>query len=356
MVATAATATVPSASTTAAAATTTTTATVLRLRLCRGRVVVVMMLVLMLMRPVLRIEAAIVEPTHDHPKPRVETVVQRACAVARELVVVRHHGVHHVHAVPATASTTTTVPVTTPTTLTSPWPPSHSTASPSSSSTTPTRTTTTTVTHLVLYHVEGHGHDEALARPQVAVVLALLHESERGHVVHSRVAEAARLRKAHAAELEVVERALRQDAVLLVVHQQVVPERVARQNLGVAHDDHAVLGARECYVEPTWVVEEADALLLAGAHARQDDEVLLAALVVVVVTENGQESSASQSHTHQKGTPKGARAHTTPTHYLSLPRDAHSPLTHSLTHTGTHKGARTHTKHNTPTLPPSLVA
>ena len=38
------------------------------------------------------------------------------------------------------------------------------------------------------------------------------------------------------------------------------------------------LGSGERHVESAWVVQEADALVLVGAHTRQHDEVLLASL------------------------------------------------------------------------------
>lgn len=39
-----------------------------------------------------------------------------------------------------------------------------------------------------------------------------------------------------------------------------------------------LLGSGQRYVETTWVIQEADALVLIGTNTRQDDEVLLSAL------------------------------------------------------------------------------
>jgi len=48
--------------------------------------------------------------------------------------------------------------------------------------------------------------------------------------------------------------------------------------LRIADDDDAVAGARHGHVEAARVVQEADTLVLVGAHARHDDQVLLATL------------------------------------------------------------------------------
>lgn len=39
-----------------------------------------------------------------------------------------------------------------------------------------------------------------------------------------------------------------------------------------------LLGSSQCHVESSWVVQEADALVLIGSHARQNNVVLLSAL------------------------------------------------------------------------------
>lgn len=39
-----------------------------------------------------------------------------------------------------------------------------------------------------------------------------------------------------------------------------------------------LLGSCQCHVETTWVIQEADPLVLIGTHTWQDDEVLLSAL------------------------------------------------------------------------------
>ncbi len=48
--------------------------------------------------------------------------------------------------------------------------------------------------------------------------------------------------------------------------------------LGIADNDDGILGPGESDIEPPGVGEEADALVLVGAHAGDDDDVLLAAL------------------------------------------------------------------------------
>lgn len=50
------------------------------------------------------------------------------------------------------------------------------------------------------------------------------------------------------------------------------------QNLGIADDNHSVLGTRQGHVQPSWIVEEPNALVLVGAHASEDDVVLFATL------------------------------------------------------------------------------
>jgi len=54
------------------------------------------------------------------------------------------------------------------------------------------------------------------------------------------VDELAWLAELHEALPQVVERPLHQHLLLLVVVQQVVPQRLLGQRLGVPHDDHAV--------------------------------------------------------------------------------------------------------------------
>lgn len=44
--------------------------------------------------------------------------------------------------------------------------------------------------------------------------------------------------------------------------------------LGVTHDDAAVFGACQCHVQTARIVEEANALVLVGARARQDNVIL----------------------------------------------------------------------------------
>ena len=86
------------------------------------------------------------------------------------------------------------------------------------------------------------------------------------------------LREGDHGVLEAAEGALDQAVVLLVVREELVPDGLLGEDLGVPEDDDAVLCAREGDVEAAGVAEEADALVLVGAHAREDDVVLLAAL------------------------------------------------------------------------------
>lgn len=124
------------------------------------------------------------------------------------------------------------------------------------------------------------------------------------------VDELAGLAELHETLPQVVEGPLHQNLLLLVVVQQVVPQRLLGEGFGVAHNDHTVPAGQECtasrvyqernttateervlispgkvspgsgerHIETAGVVEEANALVLVGPHARQDDEVLLSAL------------------------------------------------------------------------------
>lgn len=121
------------------------------------------------------------------------------------------------------------------------------------------------------------------------------------------VDQLAGLAELHETLPQVVEGPLHQNLLLLVVVEQVVPQRLLGEGFRVAHDDHAVPAGRdvlsmsrkkhrateghvcsaasrvspgsgERHIKTPGVVEEADALVLIGPHARQDDEVLLSAL------------------------------------------------------------------------------
>ena len=50
------------------------------------------------------------------------------------------------------------------------------------------------------------------------------------------------------------------------------------EDLRVTKDHDTIIGPRQCNVQPPWVVEETDALMLVAAHAAQDNIVLLATL------------------------------------------------------------------------------
>ena len=77
---------------------------------------------------------------------------------------------------------------------------------------------------------------------------------------------------------EIVEGALDEDAILLVKVQQVVPDGLFGQHFGIADDDNAVAGPRQRHVQPARIVQETDALIFVGSHARHDDEILLSTL------------------------------------------------------------------------------
>lgn len=54
-----------------------------------------------------------------------------------------------------------------------------------------------------------------------------------------------------------------------------IPQRITQSVILL----HVVLpGPCECHIETTWIIEEADALVLIGPHTGQDDEVFLSAL------------------------------------------------------------------------------
>ena len=92
------------------------------------------------------------------------------------------------------------------------------------------------------------------------------------------VERSARLAELNHARLEVVERPFDQALLLLVVSQEVVPQSVLAENLGVAEKDQTVLGPGEGDVEAARVVEESDALMLVAPHTGDDDVILLPSL------------------------------------------------------------------------------
>lgn len=92
------------------------------------------------------------------------------------------------------------------------------------------------------------------------------------------VDELAGLAELDEALLEVVEGPLDQHPVLLVEAEEVVPQGLLGQHLGVAHNDNAVAGTGQGHIQTPGVVQEADALVLVGAHARHHNQVLLPAL------------------------------------------------------------------------------
>lgn len=135
----------------------------------------------------------------------------------------------------------------------------------------------------------------------------VLPETHRIDGVH----EFSGLAELHETLPQVVKWTFHQDLLLLVVVQQVIPQRLFGQGLRVSHNYHTV-SVTECKIinistdfhhhfhthqylqtDDRWgrlpcssqrniqtsgIVEETDALVLVGPHTRQDDEVLLSAL------------------------------------------------------------------------------
>mmetsp|Transcript_7910 Transcript_7910/g.23809 ORF Transcript_7910/g.23809 Transcript_7910/m.23809 type:complete len:839 (+) Transcript_7910:1217-3733(+) len=111
----------------------------------------------------------------------------------------------------------------------------------------------------------------------IAVVVASIRKgtAERARAV---VVKLPRLLELHHALLEVVERALHEAVVPLEVAEQVVPQDLLRQDLGISQHDQAVPRTRERYVETARVAEETDALALIASDAREDDVIFLTTL------------------------------------------------------------------------------
>jgi len=80
------------------------------------------------------------------------------------------------------------------------------------------------------------------------------------------------------AGLERRQGALDDQPLILEELEQVVPERMQRQRLGVADQHEAVLSSGQGDVQAPRVAQEADALVLVAAHARHHDQVFFAAL------------------------------------------------------------------------------
>lgn len=98
-----------------------------------------------------------------------------------------------------------------------------------------------------------------------------------GALEHLRVV-LARRSKLHIGLFEIAESALNKAAIFLVMAQQVVPEGLPREHLGIAQHNHTVLGTSQGDVETARVVQEANALMLVAANTAHDDEVLLTTL------------------------------------------------------------------------------
>ena len=103
----------------------------------------------------------------------------------------------------------------------------------------------------------------------------------RGHEVRARIRrvdEFLWLGELDHRLLEIVERPLDEDLLLLVEAQQVIPQRLLRQHLRVTYDYDAVFSASQCHVQSSGIVQESDALVFVRSHARHDYYVLLSAL------------------------------------------------------------------------------
>lgn len=72
--------------------------------------------------------------------------------------------------------------------------------------------------------------------------------------------------------------ALHQQALLLEIHDEMVPERVTSQHPGIPQHHQSVSGTREGHIETPGIGEESNALVVVGTDAGEDDVVLLTAL------------------------------------------------------------------------------
>ncbi|RUS31225.1 hypothetical protein BC938DRAFT_478226 [Jimgerdemannia flammicorona] len=88
----------------------------------------------------------------------------------------------------------------------------------------------------------------------------------------------ARVTELDHADLEVIEGAVDEAFFFLVVDEEMMPERVLAQHLGITQDHHAILGPGQRNVQPPGIVQETDALVLVASHQAQNDIVLFSAL------------------------------------------------------------------------------
>ena len=66
--------------------------------------------------------------------------------------------------------------------------------------------------------------------------------------------------------------------LFLVIVQQMIPQRLLRQNLGITNDDEPILRPCQCNVETSWILEEPNTLMFIGSSTRHDDVVFLTTL------------------------------------------------------------------------------
>jgi hypothetical protein len=77
---------------------------------------------------------------------------------------------------------------------------------------------------------------------------------------------------------EVTERTLHQTSILFEVHQEIVPQRLSRQNLGISKYDQTVLGPCKSHVEAARVIQKTNSLVFVGPNTGKDDEIFLTSL------------------------------------------------------------------------------
>src|SRR5947209_15027132 len=79
-------------------------------------------------------------------------------------------------------------------------------------------------------------------------------------------------------DLQVRQWALYQTIALFEMQQKVMPQRMLRQNFGVAQNDKTIFGSRHGHIQAPWIAQEANALVVVRSHARQHNEIFLSAL------------------------------------------------------------------------------
>ena len=85
----------------------------------------------------------------------------------------------------------------------------------------------------------------------------------------------------HQTLLEVGEWTIHQTVILLVVVEQMIPEWMSAQHLGVPHHDDSVLGSSQRNIETTRISQESNTLVFIAPDTGDDDDVLLSSLECV---------------------------------------------------------------------------